>query len=651
MEKLIRTLNQICLRLLLAALLTSCASQKAQPKAESSGVEMGPELSAIAALAPDEPLSPLPVEADDARWGSDQAEVTLVAFLDFECPFCKAGYETLRSLREEYSQNELRIVFKHLPLRSHQNALPAAIAGQAVQLLGGSVAFERFADAAFQNQSALTFSDLFDYAKQSGVDPEEYNRVVSSQMTVERVAQDARTANSLGVDSTPAFYINGQLLSGAQPIEVFRQTIAEEFAHMKAKGNSRQAYQSRVKENLRGSLSEALLAQDPESYLVPVAGSPVRGPMDAPVTLVAFTDFECPFCKRAEVTLEALRHKYPEQLRIVFKHLPLDFHKKALPAARLSQAVQQIKGDPAFFAAADEIFARSPDLSEEALRSVGKKAGLSETQIRDALAGKNAAVEQRLAADLTLSDDVLARGTPHFFINGKRLSGARPVDHFEALVESQMLPAKELLSAGIAPKDVYEKLQEGALSPGAPVPLAEPANLPPGPSRGSPRAPVTVHLFSDFECPYCRKGEEMLSALEKSYPDTLRFVWHDFPLPFHERALPAARAAREAFHQKGDAGFWKMHDAIFNLAGAEARVTDDDLLAIGRELGLNEAALKDALRTEKHDAAIEKDITLADEYGIRGTPAFIIGDYLVTGVRPERHLARIVELVKAAHKK
>src|SRR5690606_36855363 len=129
-----------------------------------------------------------------------------------------------------------------------------------------------------------------------------------------------------------------------------------------------------------------------------------------------------PFCERVRPTLERVRERFPKDVRLVFNHMPLDFHEQALPVARLSAEIQRVSGNEAFWKAAAELFDGDP--FEERLLQVATRHGLSLAQAQSALSGS--AGQQRVDLDLNLAEDLRARGTPHFFINGKRLAGARP---------------------------------------------------------------------------------------------------------------------------------------------------------------------------------------------------------------------------------
>lgn len=532
-------------------------------------------------------------------------------------------------------------MFKHLPLESHNEAIPAAIIGQAIQQKLGSEAFFRFAEKVFSHQAELNLESLSRWSSEVGLSRDDYDELVSKRETLERVIQDAELASRLSVEATPTFFVNGARVAGAQSKEFLRELIEQEKSAMTSEAPWTQRYQSRVARNVSTSLVQALLEADPHDYRVPVAESPVWGPRDALVTLVVFSDYECPFCKQAELTIERLRQEYPNELRVVFKHLPLPFHEQAQPTAALAVAAQQELGDEAFWEATMLLFESSPNLSRSALEKVGRKLGLSDLSIETALDPEISVAQ--LEADAQLADEVMARGTPHFFINGKRLSGARPIEQFRALIEFERQRAQQLTDKGVAREDVYATVQRDAIAPGAPTKLDIELNSMHRPSLGPEDAPITVAVFSDFQCPYCRKGERTLEQLRELYPGQIRTVWFDFPLPFHDQALPLARAARAARAQGGDAAFWKMHSAIFAVEESAPRLSRVEVEQAAEELGLDAGAIGKAMQDSSLDARMEQDIKEAERVGVEGTPAFIINGYLIKGAQPLRFMRRAVE--------
>lgn len=192
---------------------------------------------------------------------------------------------------------------------------------------------------------------------------------------------------------------------------------------------------------------------DPQSvYAVPVGESAVRGPKDAWVTLVMFSDYQCPFCARADETLQALAKRYPKDLRIVMKHNPLPFHPRALPAAMAAECAGKQNH---FWALHDQLMASRGSLDDGDLEKMAQKAELKISAWRKCIA--QAEPKDGIVADQKLSASLGARGTPAFFINGHFLNGAQPQPVFEALIEQELKVAK---ASGIEAKAYYGKAVE-----------------------------------------------------------------------------------------------------------------------------------------------------------------------------------------------
>jgi protein-disulfide isomerase len=138
--------------------------------------------------------------------------------------------------------------------------------------------------------------------------------------------------------------------------------------------------------------------------------------------------------------------------------------------------------------------------------------------------------------------------------------------------------------------------------------------------------------------------DKTLTALEKAYPNKLRFVWHDYPLSFHEHARAAAIVAREVRAQKGDPGFWKFHDLLFS---SDASLSDETLSKSAATLHLDSARLSAAQSDGRFDSVLAKDKALADDVGIRGTPAFVINGYYLSGAQPLKAFERIIRYALA----
>jgi protein-disulfide isomerase len=199
----------------------------------------------------------LPVEADDAVWGYGWAPVTLVAFLDFECPFCRAAHPAVRTLMEQYGPQKLRVVFKHYPLPSHEGGIRAALVGRAVQDVAGVGAFFVFENNLYSEEAEhleLSSQLLERHAARVGVNREQLNTAIANPQTRERVWRDVVFAETIGVNAVPTFLINGIPVQGALPYEYFERLVAGEIqaaTDAKAKGvPPARIYDQRVRANM-----------------------------------------------------------------------------------------------------------------------------------------------------------------------------------------------------------------------------------------------------------------------------------------------------------------------------------------------------------------------------------------------------------------
>ena len=356
--------------------------------------------------------------------------------------------------------------------------------------------------------------------------------------------------------------------------------------------------------------------EDPKAvYRVPVDDSPVKGPADALVTIVESSDFECPFCKRVGPTMKQIEETYRGKVRFAFKHNPLPFHPKAMPAAIAAEEARAQGGAAKFWEMHDRLFDSAPALDRPALEAAAQAAKLDMTAFRKALDEQRH--EARIRRDQALVTGVGANGTPAFFVNGRKIPGAVPFETFKAVIDEELAKAEALVKSGVAPKDVYARIMEKRrLGPGdAPdarrpagrrprrPPAAPPAQAqkiefrPDDPQKGPRNAPVTVVVFSDFQCPFCSRVEPTLAQLQKAYPNDVRVIWKNLPLAMHPQAMPAALAA-EAAHQQGK--FWEMHDLLFQNQGQLAPEQYD---AWAKQLGLDVAKFQAARRLRRHPRA------------------------------------------------
>ncbi len=191
---------------------------------------------------------------------------------------------------------------------------------------------------------------------------------------------------------------------------------------------NRQALLERLRKN-----APVKILLEPKRVAVSSSGHPALGAKDAPVTIIEFTDFQCPFCKKTEDTLQQLRAKYGDKIRIVHMDFPLPFHSHALDAAKAGRCANE-QGKFWQFRAA--VFADQSKLAPADLKATAKTLGLSTGQF-DACLDK-AKYESQIKTDVAAGEKVGVEGTPAFFIDGRPLTGAQPIPKFEEIIDDEL---------------------------------------------------------------------------------------------------------------------------------------------------------------------------------------------------------------------
>jgi protein-disulfide isomerase len=173
--------------------------------------------------------------------------------------------------------------------------------------------------------------------------------------------------------------------------------------------------------------------QDPKVYKIEVGDSPSRGDVNAKVTIVAFTDTECPFCAHAEERIRTLEKEYGSKIRIVYKNFPLPFHKHAELAAKAMLAAHR---QGKFFEYKEVVFAHQNALQRADLLKYAQDVGLDGQRFTRDL--DDSAIDEAVKADIAEARRVTAEGTPTFFINGRKLVGAQPVEAFRKQIDDAL---------------------------------------------------------------------------------------------------------------------------------------------------------------------------------------------------------------------
>lgn len=637
------------------------------PEGEARGAVEEPV--AAAEAEPEIERFRIPVTAAQPSKGAEDALVTMVVFSDFECPFSGRVEPTVDQLLRQY-RGKLRVVWRNNPLPFHKNAGPAAEAAMEAKAQGGDDKFWAMHKLLFANQRKLERENLEKYAAQVGLNLDKFKQAMDQNTHKRSIDADAALARRMGARGTPAFFLNGRFLSGAQPINKFKAIIDEELekaeALLKSGVPRNRVYASLTQRGLTRKTEEKkpedqkprkVRRPDPNAvYKVPVGESANKGAKEALVTVVEFSEFQCPFCNRVNPTIKQIMDTYGKDVRVVFKHNPLPFHKDALPAAEAALAARE---QNKFWQMHDKLFENQRALGRAELEKYAAELKLNLGKFKAAL-DKNAH-QAEIQEDQKLARSLGASGTPSFFINGRNLRGAQPFAAFKTVIDEELNKAKDLVAKGTPRAKVYETIiAKGATSPqfievegeaGRPerpqrpdpnkvYPIAAPAGK--APQKGAGKGKVVMYEFSEFQCPFCRRVNPTLEQVLKNYGDKVSVIWRHYPLPFHNNAKLAAEAAHEVFAQAGSAKFWKYHDLLFDNQRALDR---PNLEKFAQQVGgINMARFKKALDNHTHAKRVETDMEAVSKAGARiGTPSFFINGKLVQGAQPYEKFKQAID--------
>jgi protein-disulfide isomerase len=625
------------------------AKTGATPSADS-GKKTAPTPSAAAkpGAEPETDIYKVPVGGSFAHGPSD-ALVTIVVFSDFQCPFCGRVVPTLKQLEKTYG-DDVRVVFKHQPLPFHREA---PLASEYALGAGVQGKFWEMHDKLFENQKALSQDDLDRYVKELGLDLDKIKAYVESGAGKKIIQEDQALARQVGATGTPAFFINGVNVVGAQPYEKFKEVVDAELAKAKALVSSGVAKKDVYEAATKNGRTSAPPPKPREAPQAPpqtrqkvelVAGTPAKGNTKDPlVTIVEWSDFECPFCSRVVPTLKEITDTYKDKVQIQFRNQPLSFHKSAMPAAQAAMAAHK---QGKFWEMHDKMFANQRALQPTDLEGYAKELGLNVAKFKADMASPE--VDAQIKKDMEDGAKYGARGTPTLFVNGVPVRGAQPFAAFKAVIDKELELAEKLSKEGVAKKDMYaEILKREAgknVDGGAPSAEAPPAPTGPvkidigrAPSQGPKNAPIKVVMWSDFECPFCGRVNPSIEQLKKEYGDKVQIAFKHYPLPFHQHAKPAAIASLAA-HRQGK--FWEMHEKLFENQRA---LGEEDLIKYAGELGLNVDKFKKDLKDPELAAWVDQDMAEGSKVGVRGTPATFVNGRLISGAQPYPAFKTVVD--------
>ena len=577
--------------------------------------------------------------------GNPNAMVTIVEFSDYQCPFCNRAESTLRQLLADYP-DDLRIVFAHMPLPFHKNADGAARAAHAAYKQGK---FWEMHDKLFANQSKLSDDYYIEAAQELGLDIEKFKKDMASSDTVSYIEKCKKDASSYGVSGTPTFLINGVTFVGAQPLDKFKNKVNEELSRAKTvKIDKKITGEALYKELVKSAPKPAPAADSddaPSGRIYLAAGkSPVLGSAKAPVTIVEYTDFQCPFCQRAHNTLKDLIKNNPNKIRLVFKHYPLPFHKNAELAHRAAEAAKQ---QGKFWEYHDLLFENQKALEREDLIKYAKQLKLNEKKFIAYMDSPESLgiVKQ----DIESGSNSGVRGTPHFFFNGTRFSGAQPLAAFQQRLDAELEVADTYKKKKLTGEKLYEQIVKDnpKADPKQPSRIGNDNDMPSGPrklvsenyapTRGSDKAPITLVIFEDYECPFSQRANDRIKQIVDDNPNKIRLVFKHYPLVFHSHAKLAHKAAAAAQKQ---GKFLEYRDMLY---ANQNRLDRENLIEYARKLKLNEKKFIEYMDGPEAMGLIQMNLDEGEKLGVSGTPNFFFNGRKVTGAQPVEAFQDVVD--------
>jgi protein-disulfide isomerase len=624
------------------------------------------------------PAAAAPAAPSVPSYGPEDAKVTIVEISDFQCPFCSRAAGTIEQLKKDYA-GSLRVVFVNQPLSFHNRARPAAIAALAAHRQGK---FWQMHDKLFANAREMTDENIAKWAGEIGLDKAKFDADLKDPAIAAQVDRDQAIAGALGVNGTPGFFVNGVNVSGAQPIENFKKIIDEQLTKAAAeiaKGTKPADLNEKLTRannpekgaNLIGWIfkGEPISAKAADAGAAPEKAAPppedktvwkttirgqepTKGPADALITLVEYTDFECPFCSKARGSLAEVEKAYAGKVRFVFKNQPLPFHKKAQAAAEAALcAMDQGK----FWEMEERLFTNQQSIGADQLPEHAKAIGLDVAKWQSCMDARK--FKAHIEADQDDAAKVQATGTPAFYINGRKLSGAQPFDAFKKLIDEEMTKAQALVQSGTAAKDVFAKtIADGKVfTPPPPLdPKVNTFDYAGSPHRGPRNAAVKIVEYKEFQCPYCARVNPTMKQVEKNLRGKVAIVFKHFPLssqcnPGMGRDMhPAAcTAAYWSFAAEEQGKFWEFEDVVFNnmqsmmpqdgALDARLAALTENMKKYAAEAGMDVAKAEAFVKGGKYQAKLTKDLAEARAAEVGGTPSiFINGRSYNAAMTPEK---------------
>lgn len=393
----------------------------------------------------------VPRGTGDPTDGPADAPVTIVEWSDYACGYCNRVQDTLDKLARLYP-GQLRWVHRTLPLDDDNTLTAEAALAAAAQGRFAPMHARLFAVHGRVDRAAVEL-----IARELGLDMIRFRGDLDAGTFHNVVVADVQDGLRIGVSGTPTFFINGRPVHGNQPLKVFVDMVDEELARAAtvAATHPPDLYAALVADgkpvaDAPSDVNNENVELDPNTGYRVGLGLPGHsiGPADALVTIVEFSDFQCPFCAREAPILVHARQKYGDAVRIVYRHMPV--HRDAMLAAEAGVAAAD---QGKFWAFHDQVFSHFGHLTRADLDAFAKAAGCD-------LARFDAALDTRRFHDAVVAEYAAAEalgvdGTPTLFINGQPIVGASEEAVFDRVMDAHIAMAKDAIAHGVPRGDLY----------------------------------------------------------------------------------------------------------------------------------------------------------------------------------------------------
>jgi protein-disulfide isomerase len=340
-----------------------------------------------------------------SAFAAEDAEVKIVVFSDFQCPFCRQFSPSLREIEKNGVEGaRTKVEFRNFPLDFHPRA---QLAAQAAMAAAKQDKFWEMHDLLFANQDQLKREDLVRYAEQLKLDMARFRRDIDSDEIKALIDADRKAGEKLRVQGTPTFFINGKPHAGTTTLDELKRLVQVEAG----------------RDSAFTEITDEML---------------IRGNPAARVSLEFFADLESPVTQPALRVVDELMARYPDAVKVQFRNFPLSFHPMA-PVAH--EAALNAASSGHFWDFALYILSHQETVSEQELIEYAARLGLDPAQFAINLRTHRYAA--RIEADLAEGAKRGIRGSPVIFVNRKRIDGVPSLEALTQEVQSELLANRD----------------------------------------------------------------------------------------------------------------------------------------------------------------------------------------------------------------